>query len=49
MAGNTKTFDHVIRREIRTKPGDLFDRSDVIRSQQQLISPGLLRPREAWA
>ena len=38
--GNTKTFDHVIRREIRTRPGDLFDRSEVIRSQQQLISLG---------
>jgi outer membrane protein insertion porin family len=24
ITGNTKTNDHVIRREIRTKPGDLF-------------------------
>jgi outer membrane protein insertion porin family len=42
--GNTKTFDHVIRREIRTRPGDLFDRSEVIRSQQQLISLGFFDP-----
>ncbi|HRN36753.1 MAG TPA: POTRA domain-containing protein, partial [Flavobacteriales bacterium] len=40
VVGNTKTFDHVIRRELRTRPGDLFDRSEVIRSQQQLISLG---------
>ena len=40
IVGNTKTYDHVIRREIRTKPGVLFDRSEVIRSQQQLIGLG---------
>jgi outer membrane protein insertion porin family len=44
VSGNTKTFDHVIRREIRTRPGDLFDRSEVIRSQQQLISLGYFDP-----
>lgn len=46
VSGNTKTFDHVIRREIRTRPGDLFDRSEVIRSQQQLISLGFFDPAE---
>jgi outer membrane protein insertion porin family len=46
VAGNTKTFDHVIRREIRTRPGDLFDRSEVIRSQQQLISLGFFDPAQ---
>lgn len=46
VSGNTKTFDHVIRREIRTRPGDLFDRSEVIRSQQQLISLGFFDPGE---
>ena len=44
--GNTKTFDHVIRREIRTRPGDLFDRSEVIRTQQQLISLGFFDPAQ---
>ena len=34
--GNTKTNDHVIMREIRTKPGDLFKRSDIIRTQREL-------------
>jgi outer membrane protein insertion porin family len=45
IIGNTKTFDHVIRREIRTRPGDLFDRSEVIRSQQQLIALGFFDPQ----
>lgn len=46
VRGNTKTFDHVVRREIRTRPGDLFDRSEVIRSQQQLISLGFFDPAQ---
>ncbi|MEI7594797.1 MAG: outer membrane protein assembly factor BamA [Bacteroidota bacterium] len=36
IVGNTKTRDHVILREIRTKPGQLFSRSDIIRSQREL-------------
>src|SRR5204863_2088706 len=34
VSGNTKTNDRVIMREIRTKPGQLFSRSDVIRTQR---------------
>ena len=36
VVGNTKTNDRVIMREIRTKPGQLFNRSDIIRSQREL-------------
>ena len=36
VIGNTKTNEHVIMREIRTKPGELFRRSDVMRSQEEL-------------
>lgn len=36
IVGNTKTSDHVILREIFMRPGDLFKRSDIIRSQQAL-------------
>ncbi|MDF2452618.1 MAG: bamA, partial [Bacteroidota bacterium] len=32
VMGNTKTNDHVIYREIRTRPGQLFRRSDIIRT-----------------
>ena len=40
IIGNTKTNDHVIRRELRTNPGDLFSRADIIRSQRELIQLG---------
>ena len=44
VTGNTKTNDRVIRREIRTKPGDLFSRSDVIRTQRELSNLGYFDP-----
>ncbi|HOT88010.1 MAG TPA: outer membrane protein assembly factor BamA [Bacteroidales bacterium] len=37
ISGNTKTNDNVIIREIRTKPGQLFSRSDIIRTQRELV------------
>ncbi len=36
--GNDKTKDHVIRRELRTVPGDKFSRTNLIRSQRELAS-----------
>lgn len=38
VSGNTKTNDHVVIRELRTKPGQLFSRSDVIRSVRELAN-----------
>jgi outer membrane protein insertion porin family len=46
VMGNTKTNDHVIMREIRTRPGQLFRRSDVIRSQRELASLGYFDPEK---
>jgi len=40
ITGNTKTNDKVIMREVRTKPGQLFSRSDIIRSQRELSQLG---------
>ena len=40
VVGNTKTHDNVILRELTTIPGQLFNRSDIIRSQQVLMSMG---------
>ena len=34
--GNEKTKDYVIRRELKTYPGELFRRADLIRSQREL-------------
>ncbi len=44
VKGNTKTSDHVIRREIKTKPGELFSRSDIIRTQRELAQLGYFDP-----
>ncbi len=40
ITGNTRTSEAVIRREIRTKPGDLFNRNDIIRTQRELAQLG---------
>ena len=45
VSGNTKTNEHVIMREIRTKPGELFRRSDVIRSQEELNRLNYFNPQ----
>ena len=44
VQGNTKTNDHVIYREIRTRPGDLFSRTDVIRTQRELAQLNYFNP-----
>ncbi|TXF87881.1 BamA/TamA family outer membrane protein [Neolewinella aurantiaca] len=38
--GNDRTHEHVIRREVFTRPGQKFSRSDIIRSQRQIIGLG---------
>jgi outer membrane protein insertion porin family len=40
IRGNTKTNDKVILREIRTKPGDVFNKSDIMRTQRELAQLG---------
>jgi len=46
VVGNSKTHDRVILREIRTKPGQLFRRSDIIRSQRELSQLGYFDPEK---
>ncbi|MEN9448701.1 MAG: hypothetical protein RJA25_1991 [Bacteroidota bacterium] len=46
IEGNDKTNDHVIRRELRTFPGDKFSRSDLIRSQREIANLGFFDPQE---
>ena len=36
IAGNTRVYEYVIRRELRTKPGDLFSMESIKRSIQDL-------------
>jgi outer membrane protein insertion porin family len=40
IAGNDKTKEYVIRREIRTLPGEKFSRADLIRTQRELSQLG---------
>ncbi|MBK6399238.1 MAG: outer membrane protein assembly factor BamA [Bacteroidetes bacterium] len=40
VVGNVKTNDRVIMREIRTKPGELFSREKIIRTQRELAQLG---------
>jgi outer membrane protein insertion porin family len=46
IEGNDKTNEHVIRRELRTLPGDKFSRSDLIRSQREIANLGFFDPQE---
>ena len=38
IAGNDRVYDHVIRRELRTKPGDLFSMDALTRSVRELAA-----------
>jgi outer membrane protein insertion porin family len=40
IKGNDRTNEHVIRRELRTKPGEKFSRSEIVRSQREIINLG---------
>ena len=40
ISGNEKTKEYVIRRELRTLPGEKFSRSDVIRSTREIANLG---------
>ncbi len=42
--GNDKTKEHVVRREIRTKPGQLFSKSELIRTVRELAQLGHFNP-----
>ncbi len=44
IKGNTKTNEHVIRREIRSVPGDLFSRTYIIRTVRELAAMGNFNP-----
>ena len=44
ITGNDRTHEHVVRRELRTRPGEKFSRSDIIRSQREIINLGYFNP-----
>ena len=46
ITGNTRTNDHVILREIRTKPGSLYRRAEVQRTVRELAQLGFFNPEK---
>lgn len=44
IIGNVKTHEHVARRELYTYPGELFSKSDIIRSVRELAQLGHFDP-----
>lgn len=46
IAGNSRTNDHVVMREIRTIPGEKFSREKLIRTQRELSQLGYFDPEK---
>jgi outer membrane protein insertion porin family len=46
ISGNDKTKDYVIRRELRTIPGEKFSRAELIRTQRELGQLGFFNPEK---
>ncbi len=44
ILGNDRTSDHVVRREIRTLPGNKYSRADIIRTMRELQNLGYFNP-----
>ena len=44
IKGNDRTHEHIIRRELFTRPGDKFSRADIIRSQREIVNLGYFNP-----
>jgi len=46
VIGNTRTFDHVIYRELRSKPGELYSKDKVVRTVRELGQMGFFDPEQ---
>ena len=46
VVGNTRTKDHVIYRELRTKPGNLYSKDQVVRTVRELGQIGYFDPEQ---
>lgn len=44
--GNTRLYENVVRRELRTKPGDLFSKEALQRSAREMASMGHFDPEQ---
>jgi outer membrane protein insertion porin family len=46
IKGNSRVYEHVIRRELRTKPGQLYSQEDIMRSLRELAQMGHFDPEK---
>ncbi|WP_093024855.1 outer membrane protein assembly factor BamA [Pustulibacterium marinum] len=46
VSGNDRTNDHVIYRELRTRPGDLYQKTNVVRTVRELSQLGFFDPEQ---
>ncbi|MGM9704552.1 MAG: outer membrane protein assembly factor [Prevotella sp.] len=44
--GNDRLYENVVRRELRTKPGDLFSKESLMRSAREIASMGHFEPEK---
>ncbi|ADX67816.1 outer membrane protein assembly factor BamA [Weeksella sp. HMSC059D05] len=46
ISGNTEAHDHILYRELRTQPGDLFSKSNIKRTMYELAATSYLEPTQ---
>lgn len=46
IIGNTRVYEHVVRRELYTKPGQLYSQSDLMRTYRELAGMGHFDPEK---
>ena len=46
IVGNERVYEHVVRRELYTKPGQLYSQSDIMRSLRELAQMGHFDPEK---
>lgn len=46
VSGNDRTNDHVVLRELRSRPGQKFSRADIMRTQRELANLGYFDPEK---
>ena len=46
IAGNDRVYEHLVRRELYTKPGQLYSQSDIMRSLRELAQMGHFDPEK---
>ena len=46
IKGNTRVYEHVIRRELRTKPGQLYSQDAIMRTMRELAQMGHFDPEK---